>query len=363
MELLRERTPLHWARLSLAALALMLPWLFGLTYGPATNIMPLLFACAAAGVFILLSPQLALSWGSRIGLLALPVFLLLHSVFVPAPWPQGAAAAVLALCLFYLLTCGSHAWYSQGRQGRAAARYLTLAIALAAVLSSAIAVAQYFQVASGYSPWIHPGSLPRVFANLRQPNQLATLTAMGFGIIVCLNLPKPWASKKRGLRALSICSLMYAAQLGALALLAFAAAATLSRTGLLAWVLVYIVCSYWAWRGLLPKRAWVWATLALLLYAAFSFVLSQGGFAPGATAVVEIDALERLANTDAGDARLLIWQHVLDAIAAKAWLGWGWGNLGYALLLTPHSQPLTVMVDNAHNLPLQLAAELEQAQQ
>lgn len=358
MQLLRDRAPLQSVRLGLAALALMLPWLFGLTYGPATNILPLLFACGAAGVFIAFSPQQALSWGSRIGLLALPLLLLLHSVLVAGPWPQGAAATMLALCLFYLLARASHAWYSQEQQGHAAARYLTLGIALAAVLSSAIALAQYFQVAGGYSPWIHPGALPRVFANLRQPNQLATLTAIGLGIVVCLDLPPAWARKKHGLQALTLYSLAYAVQFMALALLAFAAAATLSRTGLLAWVLVYAVCSYWAWRGLLPKRAWGWATLALLLYAGFSVVLTQGGFAPNASPALEVDALERLANTNAGDARLLIWQHVLDAIAAKPWLGWGWGNLGYALLLTPHREPLTVMVDNAHNLPLQLAAEL-----
>ena len=358
MQLFGDRAPLQTVRLGLAALALMLPWLFGLTYGPATNIMPLLFACGAAGVFILFSPQLALPWGSRIGLLALPALLVLHSFLVPTPWPQGAAATVLALGLFYLLARGSHAWYSQGREGHAAARYLTLAIALAAVLSSAIALAQYFQIAAGYSPWIHPGNASRVFANLRQPNQLATLTAMGFGIVVCINLPKPWASKERGLQALTLSSLAYAVQFVVLALLAFAAAATLSRTGLLAWVLIYAVCSYWALRGLLPARAWGWATLALLLYAGFSFGLTQGWGAAEATAAAQVDAMERLANTDGGDARLLIWQHVLDAIAAKPWLGWGWGNLGYALLLTPHSQPLTVMVDNAHNLPLQLAAEL-----
>ena len=358
MQLFGDRAPLQTVRLGLAALALMLPWLFGLTYGPATNIMPLLFACGAAGVFILISPQLALSWGSRIGLLALPALLVLHGVLVPSPWPQGAAATILALGLFYLLARGSHAWYSQGRQDHAAARYLTLAIALAAMLSSAIALAQYFQIAAGYSPWIHPGNASRVFANLRQPNQLATLTAIGFGIVVCINLPKPWASKKPGLQALSWYSLAYAAQLMVLALLAFAAAATLSRTGLLAWVFIYAACSYWALRGLLPARAWGWATLALLLYAGFSFGLSQGWGAAEATAAAQVDAMERLANTDGGDARLLIWQHVLDAIAAKPWLGWGWGNLGYALLLTPHSQPLTVMVDNAHNLPLQLAAEL-----
>ncbi len=343
-------------RLGLAALALALPWLFGFTYGPAHNMLPLLFACGAAGIFILLSPQRALSWRATVGLCALPAVLLVHSALTQAPWPQMTVAAAGALWLFYLLVRSTQGWQATAPR---LVHYLMLALVAAAVLSAGIALAQYFEWADGLSPWIHPGNASRVFANLRQPNQLATLTAIGWAGLICLNLPPPWPRRQRiGWGRTVLLLLAFAAQLLALALLAFAAAASLSRTGLLAWVLIYGVFCYWAWRGLLPKRAWVWATLALFLYGGFSLVLTQGGFSPDATAAAQVDAFERLASTNKADARLLIWQHVLDAMAAKPWLGWGWGNLSYALLLTPHSAPLGVMVDNAHNLPLHLAAEL-----
>jgi O-antigen ligase len=57
--------------------------------------------------------------------------------------------------------------------------------------------------------------------------------------------------------------------------------------------------------------------------------------------------------------RRLLWSNVLDLIALRPWLGWGWGELDYAHYVTlfPGGRFCT-LVDNAHNLPLQLAVEL-----
>ena len=57
--------------------------------------------------------------------------------------------------------------------------------------------------------------------------------------------------------------------------------------------------------------------------------------------------------------RLTLWGNVLHLIAQKPWLGWGWGELDYAHLVTLYpGARFCEILDNAHNLPLHLAVEL-----
>jgi hypothetical protein len=57
--------------------------------------------------------------------------------------------------------------------------------------------------------------------------------------------------------------------------------------------------------------------------------------------------------------RIALWSNVLELIAQKPWLGWGWGQLAYAHYSSEFSGPRFMeLLDNAHNLPLHLAVEL-----
>ena len=59
------------------------------------------------------------------------------------------------------------------------------------------------------------------------------------------------------------------------------------------------------------------------------------------------------------ESRRALWSNVLDLIAVKPWLGWGWGELDYAHYMTLfNSVRFCEILDNAHNLPLHLAVEL-----
>jgi hypothetical protein len=54
-----------------------------------------------------------------------------------------------------------------------------------------------------------------------------------------------------------------------------------------------------------------------------------------------------------------LWANVLYLIAQKPWTGWGWGELDYAHYITLFpGERFSVLLDNAHNLPLHLAVEL-----
>lgn len=335
------------AQIRLAFLSLLIPPLWVFTLGPNSNMQPLIVGMVCAGLFLLCSPQGRLRAGSCWGIAVLLLMLGAHSLLVsPASWPL-LLATLLVLAVFGLLAQAAAAWQQVGKL-----HWLWLALLLAALLNSAIAALQSQGWAAGLGPLVHPGHMQRAFGNLRQPNQLATFTAMGFALTVLL-LPRCLAllSPRAGLQVLGMTA--------SLALLAFACAASGSRTGLLQWLLIWAAILLWSGQGLRhdaskSKVTAAWATVGVLLYGLSIWWLAQKtGHLADANG-----ALERLADAGA-DVRTLLWRNLLEVAAQKPWLGWGWGNLGWGLLNTPIQGPIFApSVDNAHLLPLHLAVEL-----
>lgn len=224
----------------------------------------------------------------------------------------------------------------------------------AALLSCAIAAVQYLGWAEHWTPWIAPIGPGEGSANLRQRNQFATFTAMGL-IALCYLASathKRWTAPQ------------WAALVAAVALLAVGNAVTSSRTGALAWAAVLAAGLWIASRGG-PRAMALLPALGLALYlcacgvmpVALEWAQAQRG-AASPCAGGPCNAIERLA--DAGnDSRIALWRNVLELIALRPWTGWGWGELDYAHYVTLFGSPrFTEKLDNAHNLPLQLAVEL-----
>lgn len=355
--------PIQPWRLAIALLALALPFLFGITKGPAANMLPLIFGLGCAGIFLLCSPQGQLQKGSDWALLALPVLLLVHGFWVSPSTGPLLAAVVLALLLFWGLAQAAAGWQQRGW-----AHWLWLGLLAAALLNSAICVLQYVggDWLMALSPWIHPGNSVRTFGNLRQPNQMASLSAMGFAVLA-LYAPR-YCSSPLGWQRVLRRSLA----LAALALLAFACASSRSRTGLLQWLGIWGCALFWLGRGRAGKGLLLWASLGLAFYGLFLWALAHsaemaqawqsisgapsaaGQAAPSAGGGV-------LARMEAAgkDARTVLWSNMLQVAAQRPWLGWGWGNLGWGLINTPIQGAIfSTSVDNAHLLPLHLAVEL-----
>jgi O-antigen ligase len=211
------------------------------------------------------------------------------------------------------------------------------ALLTAALLSSAMAVLQYLGQAAVLAPWVWPVGPGEGFGNLRQRNQFASLTALGLAALLT------WLATRSTGQAPALPA---ALSVAALALLAAGNAASQSRTGLLAWSGVALACAWYTWRhgrrGL-PVAA---AAAALPVLAA----LACAGAGCG--------AIGRFAQAGQ-DGRLALWRDVLYLIGERPWTGWGWGELGYAHFITLFPWPRwSEKLDNAHNLPLQLAVEL-----
>ena len=283
-------------RAALLALALTLPWLWPFTSGPTAAMLPLLVSMALAAVALAL-------W--------------------PARDPE--AAAHLA----------ARAWL------------------LAAAISAVIALLQYLDLETPLFPWVNIAEPRQAFGNLRQPNQLAALLVIGA-------LALRWQVRQGGLARTPAAAL--------LALLMAALAASASRMGLVALLAGGALLLWWAWadrrattaaggrggwRAELPGVA-----LAVALYALAVLALPQIAHALGLPE--GRDMLARLGDDSAScGSRRVLWANVAQLIAARPWLGWGWGELDYAHYITLYpGERFCYILDNAHNLPLHLAVEL-----
>lgn len=268
----------------------------------------------------------------------------MHILLIAMPWliPPGygpspsVAGLILAWSLLLILLV-----VSKGNAvGSAPAGWL-----LAGALSSAIALIQNFGYGEHFLGLVSPTEAGVAFANLRQRNQFATLTNIGLAVL--LFTPPKWVSSTERLTRLG----------GAIiVLLVIANAASSSRAGTLELMLLIALFAFWSGR---PSRPWedprvLWALFGYIAGALLWSWLAQTHSVSGG------GILSRAPESAAGcGSRKVLWSNVLHLIAQKPWAGWGWGELDYAHFnaLYP-GERFCAILDNAHNLPLQLAVEL-----
>ena len=183
---------------------------------------------------------------------------------------------------------------------------LAQAWACAALISSAMGLVQYFGEAAHLGGWVHvPGWLGDAVGNLRQRNQLATLTSIGAVAVLCLRaqgLPKGQAVWMLGLLALGN-------------------AATGSRTGLLQWLLLPMLAGLWQANARPRRSAWSWPLLlwGLAVYLLASLALPHLLAAWRGTEVSS--AMGRMCEMGGCGSRRVLWANVLHLIGQQPWTG------------------------------------------
>lgn len=269
--------------------------------------------------------------------------LILVLLILPWVWPFASGPSPAVTQWLVTLACAALLWFLRGDVN---ASVFAQALRVAAIVSTTMGLAQYFGLAGPFYPLVHPGQMGEAFANLRQRNQFATLTSMGLAAVIWLgatrsDVPTRWSQAGTVLVAV---------------LLAVGNAASSSRTGLLHLLLLAGLLVLWGgWRQ--PALRW----LMLLVLASYSLALwllpLLGGMDPAAHgAAARIAAMQ---EPVACQSRLTLWANVLHLISLRPWLGWGWGELDYAHFITLYdNERFCEILDNAHNLPLQLAVEL-----
>jgi O-antigen ligase len=249
--------------------------------------------------------------------------------FANGPSPAAMSWLVAAACAVLLWTL----------PGRIDPDLMAGSLLAAALLSSSMALAQFFGWSDALSPWVNSPGVGHAFGNLRQRNQLASLLSIGLTALLYFDNARPlrWPGW-----------LM-------IGLLAIGMACSASRTGLVQWLLVWLLVLFWTRRS--ARRPLGLAVAAVLGYGLAVFALPI--LLQAWTGVDSVRVFDRIAaETVDCSSRITLWSNVLHLIAQRPLWGWGLGELDYAHYVTLYpGERFCDILDNAHNLPLQMAVE------
>ena len=321
--------------------------LANVAHQPIVSLANQLIAIAGWGLVMLVAPVPALQRSAlrsvaplvavlAIGVLACTLSMALGRL--PSS-PGGGVLGILGLAIAVALYGAS-----AGASGDSAfPRAFAIALVVGGLCSAVVAMVQVFAFDHVDGRLISiPVQRGRAGGNIGQPNQLAD--TLVWGLIGLVSLARTGWRGFRGRRGLL-------AAVGVAALLMILGVVlTGSRTGMVALVLLA------AW-GIADRQLARPLRVALLVSPGVA-ALTQWLVGVGAHAVGV--ALVLTDRTDGGITayRSEIWSNCLALIGEQPWVGVGWGQFNMAWTLTPFASRQVGLLDNAHNLPLQLAVEL-----
>jgi len=356
----------------LLAVCLILPWLNPFTSAPSTSVIPLLLswmlvACALLVVVDEASAQTTASASGQIsqpigifyrllqtkfqnkwGLLLL-VWFLVSALSVPEVIDRALTGGVLAsiTCIWIAMQIGKRA----ANSANGLLHWLLMAWLIAALVSSALAVLQYLDLARELVPWVNQPRTGDAFANLRQRNQFASLTSIG--LVALLGLAATMQSISKRYASMMWC---------ALALLAAGLACSVSRTGAVQWLVLAVFVVVWVWKDSkqvhpVLLRLAIGAPLLVILWSlVLPWIALQLNGVMGASLLLRVAGQAQ--DYAACGGRRVLWSNVLQMLAQHPWQGWGLGETDFAHYSTDYqSERFCDLLDNAHNFPLHLALE------
>lgn len=262
------------------------------------------------------------------------------------PWVQHAVGLLplrSSAIMGFLYMLGFAAAFILGEHwnrfapGRPAALIL-IAACIAAVVSVGLATYQWLGLTQEHGLvdiWVlHSAEGDRPYANLGQPNQLASLLLWGL-----LGTGWLWYRRWIGLGG----GLVLAA------VILFGVALTESRTALLTLTVSVALVSIRRWQFL--ERHIVRGIQALYVY----YLACLLGHAQLGHLLGLETSLTMLARSN-GELRFALWGMALDASTVSPWLGFGWGraNEGFFQVFLHHPVFVNLYFEHSHNLPLDL---------
>lgn len=209
--------------------------------------------------------------------------------------------------------------------------YLFLALGLASVASVGLQLYQLLDL-EPVGAWTLQSSGTRHYANIAQPNQLASLLMLG--LLGCA-----WGFLRKHLSAF--------VAIGIAGLLLMGVSLTESRTGWLNILLLVAMTLYW--RRLLPSKSFLWAVLGLAIFFVACVVLLPTLY----DLLWGAGSFKYRAAAD--NPRWAAWVMFLKAAAHRPLLGFGWGQLGQAqFLMLDEKLWLGASMLQSHNIILDM---------
>jgi len=320
--------------LGLACFAILLSWLLPSHFRPwATAYQELLAAIGlllvCAALLVIRDCRLPLASILIACLAVIPVLQLSAGIlnYAGDAWISVSYILALALAIFagYNLQVTS-----QGQSSTAFAEHIAWTLLLGCVISAVLAVIQWLGFAS--FEWISPIQNPaRPFANLAQPNNLATLLGMGLMSLLFL-------FEQRKIYRLP-------AVLLALFLL-FGLALTQSRTP---WLTAIFIFGFWFWQQrhlklrVTTRQMLLWGLIYTALVVSVPLLTEYLGIGDGSL-------MDRVQQT----ARWTIYQQFIQAVLQGPWYGYGWSQVFVAQAAMSLEYSLYVPTFYTHNVLLDL---------
>jgi O-antigen ligase len=245
---------------------------------------------------------------------------------------SGHAWVTSAYLLGFLLALLLGSNWEKNQAGQAI-NSLFIAIGLACLVSVGMQLHQWMAL-DGFDLWIVSMAGNRPFANLAQPNQLATFLFWGLISI-------GWFAHHKKIGPFSAVFLAMFFLLGI--------ALTQSRTAMVAIALSLV--AGWHWRNLWYTKSRLWIAVGLALFFALC-VLGIGLISDAMLLTQRFDAIDRITS---GGIRFNAYKLFVDAVLQRPFWGYGWANLGPAQMLVAENHvELGGVFQHAHNLFLDL---------
>ena len=284
-----------------------------------------------AGLLLVLVVILARSYRAPLSCIFfcfLPFIPLLQAVTGVVFFGGDAWVAAFYLCGFAaMLFVG----YSLARHAELRAdfvRGIAGVFVVGAVLSVGVALYQWLILPS--SIWVadmQPGGRP--FANLAQPNNLATLLCMGLVGVIYFYEKGLWGGVASGILVF---------------FLLFGIALTQSRTP---WVGFFVVAVFWVWKSRVsPSRLSLNKVICwLFIYIACVLVLP---FLADFLSLPHVSPLDRAQSLERWD----MWGQFWHAVLLQPLWGYGWNQVSVAQVAVSLAHPVSILTEHSHNIVL-----------
>lgn len=326
--------------LTLSVLLLILAWLipFHKTPWPTFSSEILTFLSAS---FLILSFYTQKIDIPRPQLLAIP---LLSIPLIQLATGHILYASNAILCFAYILVfwCMVIAGFNLSKDVKQRERVFSIfsvVLLLVGLISSVIAICQWLNLSSYFSPWMYTFKGNRPYANLAQPNNLATLLSVS--LLACLYFYEKRIIKNIYLVPYSI-------------LLMFSIALTQSRTSWVVclFILVYLSIKQYHTK---PRFGWVklisWAGLFVVLISTLPMIQQWVASILNQNMVETASVIERASS---GYLRLDMWSQLGVALSQQPWFGYGWNQTGMAQIAAFDVHPSHEWYKSAHNIVFDL---------
>nr|WP_320077585.1 Wzy polymerase domain-containing protein [Acinetobacter lanii] len=245
------------------------------------------------------------------------------------------------ILMFWLMIVAGYSLSIEPNKREQIFQKLSIVMLAVGLISGIIAILQWLNLSHYFSPLMYPLKSSRPYANMAQPNNLATLLIMS--LLACLYL-----FEKRVLRNIVLIPIAL--------IILFGIVLAQSRTTILVapFIVLYYFIKTWKqptrfnsiklfmWFGLFLGLAYSLSTLSTWV-AQFS--------AHGASTI--ISTADRVAK-GSGDIRLEMWKQMWVAIKQQPWFGYGWNQTGLAQYMVFDAYQVPLWYKSAHNMLLDL---------